>query len=514
MDRRDFLRLGAVGAGAAAFAPLSACAPDELPIAGHFPQGIASGLHSPTQVVLWTRVDPRVSAAPSCTWEVASDPAMTTVVASGTAPVSAGADHCVKVLVGGLAPDTNYWYRFTADAMQSPVGRTRTLPVAAAPVGSLKLAVTTCQHYSAGFYSAWRQISQQPLDAVLFLGDYIYENSMGPIGVRSEPIATCKTAEEYRAKYRRYKTDPDLQAAHAAHPWMVIWDDHELWNDHDSVEIATQQARADAAHEAWFLYQPVWPIDHFQIYRSLRWGNLADLALLDTRQYRGTHLDDGLLFTEMTPELADPNRSLLGSTQRDWLLNTLTAAETDNVAWKLLGSQVMVSPIRFVDLDTPEERAKNPGLVRHAGLYTNTDGWTGFSAERDVLLNHLGENEIGNVIVLTGDYHAFFQADVRQDYDDDTSPHVLTEFVVSSITSTTLNLVEQVIASANGGLLAAHPALNFSNLDLNGWGLFELVASKATMTFYGHDSKVNETPRPIARFEVPSGTNRATRLPL
>ena len=276
--------IGAVGLAASACTVPGAPAPTSL-----FSSGIAAGLHSDTEVVLWTRLDPLVATPGSVDWEVAPDPTFTSVVAAGTSAVGPASDYTVKVLVGGLAPDQSYWYRFVAPSAASAVGRARTLPVAGSSVSQLRLAYASCQCYANGYYTAWRQIATQPVDAVLFLGDYIYESALIQLlrTVREEGLTEARTLEDYRAKYRLYKTDPDLQAAHAAHPFVTVWDDHEIVNDYDASVFTTDPGRASAAYQAWFEYQPVWPISGNRIYRDLPWGDLGQLFMLDTRQYRG-----------------------------------------------------------------------------------------------------------------------------------------------------------------------------------------------------------------------------------
>lgn len=202
MDRRGFLRIGATGLGVAALAPTVGCAPDEPAPSGVFAHGVAAGLHSDSEVVLWTRVDPRVSDVTDLTWEVATDSSMSNIVAAGNVTASPAVDHTAKVLVGGLGADRSWWYRFSAGTAVSPIGRARTLPSPGSSPDSLRLAFASCQHYSAGFYSAWRQVAERDLDAVVFLGDYIYEIGEGPLGVRWEPFSVALTLDDYRKRYR------------------------------------------------------------------------------------------------------------------------------------------------------------------------------------------------------------------------------------------------------------------------------------------------------------------------
>ncbi len=492
MKRRDFLRAGAGVAGVAAVGGVStACAPA---MGGSTPTsvwsaGVASGLHSPTQVVLWTRVEPTL--APGVTtvlWEVATSPALTTIIANGSAPVSALADNTVKVLVGGLSPDQSYWYRFDTGTDVSPTGRARTVPLPNATPARLNLAVASCQSYASGFYGAWASIAVQDVDAVLFLGDYIYESFAIQLlrRVRDETSETTQTLAQYRDRYKLYRSDTNLRAAHAAHPLVPIWDDHEISNDYDKTIFTTEPARAAAAYQAWFEYMPVWPIAGNQIYRSIRWGTLGELFCLDTRQYRDEHLGTSLLgilgLAIMSGDLQATGRSIMGATQRNWLLNGLDTAQSDGVRWKLIGNQVMIAPIRITDYDTPENRAIDPTLPKHAGLYLGTDSWDGFGWERDQILGHLNTANVADVAFLTGDVHSFWGAALTTDFDDPLASTVAYEYTCGSISSPS-GITENSLA---GGLasFATQPSFDYSELRYNGFGLVECTPSQMKVTFH------------------------------
>lgn len=512
VGRRQFLQAGGGVLGAAAVGSLAACAPTPPPVTGVFGQGVASGLHSTTEVVLWTRVDP--GAAPSVSsvgWELATSPSFATVVASGTAPVGPVTDGCVKVLVGGLAPDTSYWFRFGTGSETSPVGRARTLPAPDAAPAGLRLAFGSCQSFAGGYYGAWRDLATRDLDAVVFLGDYIYEAVAIQLlrRVRDEPLGTDRTLDDYRARYRWYRSDPDLQAAHAAHPLVPIWDDHEVSNDYDRTIFGTDPDRVAAAYRAWFEYMPVWPTSATRIHRSLRWGQLADLFLLDGRQYRDEHVGEpilGLLGLEvMTGDLQAVGRSLLGADQRQWLLDGLDAAQADGVRWKLVGNPVMIAPIRLVDLDTPEFRALDPDLPRHAGLYLGTDSWDGFGWERDLILAHLNNAGIRDVAFLTGDQHAFMAAPLSTDFDDPAAPLVAYEYTGGSITSPS-GITENALAGGSGAFVTA-PAFDYMELRENGYGTVELTDDQMTVTFHQVvPTAADLLPVPRVRFTATPGT--------
>lgn len=515
IDRRDFFRAGGGVIGAAALGSGVACAPTPTP-PGVFTVGVASGLHSPTQAVLWTRVE--LANTPTTTsigWELATTPSFASVVSSGVAAVSPAADGCVKVLAESLQPDTSYWFRFTGGGATSTVGRARTMPLAGATPESMKLAFCSCQSFASGYYGAWRDIAARDLDAVLFLGDYIYESVAIQLlrKVRDEPIDTIETLEGYRSKYRLYRSDADLQAAHAAHPLLPIWDDHEIVNDYDKTVFTNEAGRAAAAYQAWFEYMPVWPTNGTQIYRNLRWGNLADLFLLDGRQYRDEHLGTSLLgilgLNVMSNELQAPGRSLLGATQRQWLLDGLDTAQADDVRWKLIGNPVMMAPIRLTDLDTPEFRALDPNLPKHAGVYLGTDSWDGFGWERDLVLSHIGNAGVSNVSFLAGDQHSFFGVPLSTDFDDPAAPDVAYEYTGGSISSPS-GITENAIAGGLG-TFPTSPGFDYMEIRNSGFGVVEASPSEMSVTFHELDPVFRgATTTPSVRFTATPGVVQPT----
>lgn len=524
MDRRTLLRGGAWGLGGVAASQLLACTPaPEVPSVdlGPWDCGVASGLHAPGAAVLWTRFAPGATTAATVAWQVASDPAFSRVVASGSAVADPAADGCVKVLAEGLEPGATHWYRFSIDGSTSPTGRTRTLPSADSSPGSVRLAVASCQSYSAGFYSAWRAIARLDIDAVVFLGDYIYESrsgGAGPLNVRVDPEAATDLAS-YRAKYRRYRSDDDLRAAHAAHAFAPIWDDHEFVNNCNRTTNLAQPARAAAAYRAWWEYQPVMRIEGDRIHRRVRWGDLVDLSLLDTRQYRdpqivGPDREPIQVGSTVDPPLREVHatgRTLLGEAQRSWFLDGLGAAQDDGVTWKLVGNQVMISPIRLFDLDEPSWRALQPDLPEHAGIYANFDDWSGYMWERDLVTEHLRTEGIGNVGILTGDIHSFWQSAVRADFDEPASPAVAQEFVCGSISSRGFDYVGDLAPSIATTLRQTRPGFRYVDLVRRGYGLVECTPERAAVEFHTVDATTanpaapSTLPRRRARFDWAAG---------
>jgi len=485
-----------------------------------FTSGVLSGLHSDSEVVLWTRLDPTLApGASSIRWQVALDPSMTSVVESGTVGVGPDRDFTAKVLVGGLQSDRSYWYRFLVEGASSRVGRARTLPRRGDDTKGLALAYGSCQRWGSGWYNAWRGIAAEDVDAVVWLGDYIYESggSTGLGDVRRDTVGAADTLATYRAKYRLYRTDPLLQAGHAAHPFVPVWDDHEFVNNYVASDLVRDAVRAREAYQAWFEYMPVWPIDGTQIYRRLRWGRLAELSMLDTRQYRDRQANGFNPDPEVRPilgvgpvvaEAAQTGRTILGAAQRQWLLDGLDDAQDDDVTWKLIGNQVMISPVRPIDLDDDFFRALDPSLPRHNGVYVNMDSWDSYFWERDLLLGSLAERRIDNVSFLTGDIHMFWQSTLSADYDDPRSPKVANEFVGGGISSAGLSAVGNDDLSRAIEDLATQwsPAYRYCDFRRNGYGVVRATEESMSVSF--RTTRVKEQNVPVStsvRFDLAPG---------
>ena len=512
MDRRMFL-MGGAGVAGAALIGTPGCAPVPVftptPNGTPFSLGVMSGMHSPTEVVLWTRLAPELSDQRQISWTVSTSPAMSDRVACGTAAVTADSDFTAKVLVGGLDPDRNYWFRFEVGSHASPIGRARTLPRVGSTPDRLRLAFASCQNWGSGWYNAWAGIAAEDLDAVVWLGDYIYESGGSGIpllSVRTDPIGTSDDLASYRAKYRLYRSDPLLQAAHHAHPFVPIWDDHEFRDNYNRETLAAEPARGAAAYRAWFEYMPVWPIEANRIHRSLKWGSLAELFLLDTRQYRdrqanGFQKSDVSVAFGLGPTIEEanlPGRTIMGVAQRDWLFDGLESAQRNDTTWKLIANQVMISPVRPLDLDDPALRTFLPNLPRHNGLFFNMDAWDSYQWERDLLLAHLAAKRIENVSFLTGDIHSFWQSTLRADFDDPTTPFVANEFVSGSISSPGPSVISNddlghwIEQQAAGW----SPSFRYTDFRRNGYGVLD--ATPAGMNVDYRVTRVNTPGLPTS----------------
>jgi alkaline phosphatase D len=406
--RRRFLAgtAGTAGLLVAAAVPGAWAAPSRR-LDDPFTLGVASGDPTPTGIVLWTRLAPRpldpdggMPGRPvPVQWELATGPRLGNVVRRGEALAHPRFAHSVHVEVEGLDPGRSYWYRFRAAGHLSRVGRTRTAPDPARALGKLSFAFASCQNWERGWYPAWRHLADEDLDVVLHLGDYIYEGAGRGGGVRRHAGPEPTTLAGYRVRHALYKTDPDLQAAHGRHPFVVTWDDHEVENDHagphpaDGDPVAFARRRA-AAYRAYWEHLPIRhrPPDgpSLPLYRRFSFGDLAELFVLDTRQHRDDQAcaagGGGQVVT--CAERTDPRRSILGDTQRRWLLAGLGRSQA---RWNVLAQQVLMAE---VDLRL------GPGRAWYS------DAWDGYAADRARLLRFIGRRRPANPVVLSGDIHS------------------------------------------------------------------------------------------------------------
>jgi alkaline phosphatase D len=402
-----------------------------------FALGVASGYPSPSSVALWTRLTGDLpTAGIPVRWEVAGDESMKTVVRSGEALAHPDWAHSVHAEVHGLEPERWYWYRFTAAEAQSRIGRTRTAPAPSQEIARLRFAFASCQQYEQGYFNAYRHIIADEPDLIAFLGDYIYESSWGKALVRSHGSAEPYSLEDYRARHALYRSDPDVQDAHAACPWILTWDDHEVDNDYandrpeDGMEREAFLQRRTAAYRAYFEHMPM-PASmqprgpRMRIYTQLAWGALARFYVLDCRQYRSLQAcprpnrrgGSNTVDVDSCTRIGAPGRSMLGRAQERWLESALGESRT---AWNVIAQTTAMAQFD-----------QKPGPGRRAW----TDGWDGYPAARERLLNTFQSKKVTNPIVIGGDVHCFNVSQLKQNFDDPASPVVASEFVGTSITS-------------------------------------------------------------------------------
>ncbi|MFD8802820.1 alkaline phosphatase D family protein [Streptomyces atroolivaceus] len=500
-----------------------------------FLHGVASGDPLPDGILLWTRVTPAPDAVPGSglgadtpvAWEIAEDRDFTRIAARGTAVARAASDHTVKADVRGLRPATAYWFRFSAGStVLSPVGRTRTAPAAGAAVPGIRFGVVSCANWEAGWFSPYRHLAARAdLDAVLHLGDYIYEYASGSYPTQDTvvrphaPLHETRTLADYRLRHATYKTDTDLQALHAAHPVIAIWDDHEFANDawsggaenHTPGTEGSWAARVAAAKQAYFEWMPVRASTEGTVYRRLSFGGLAELHLLDLRSFRSEQASIG------NGAVDDPERSITGRAQLDWLKAGLTASDA---RWKLVGTSVMISPVAFGALPAHllAPLAELLGLPGE-GLAVNVDQWDGYTDDRKELISHLRDHAVTDTVFLTGDIHMAWANDVPvRAATYPLSASAATEFVVTSVTSDNLDDILRaapgtVSAVAATAVRAANRHVKWIDMDSHGYGVLDVTAERSQMDYYVVSDKTSReaTASWVRSYRTRSGTQRIER---
>ena len=448
-------------------------------VAAAFDHGVASGDPLQDRLIIWTRATPEQAGDVRLDWEVAADRDFTQVVASGSGTTHSGVDYTMKVDVEGLTPASDYYFRFRNDSTVSPTGHGRTLPVGA--VSAVSFAVVSCSNYPAGYFNVYREVAGREVDAVLHLGDYIYEYGRG--GYASDqaaefdreviPATEIIALDDYRARYAQYRTDPDLQAAHAAHSFIVVWDDHEITNNtykdgaqnHDEATEGSFEERKLAAIQAWYEWLPVRPpaADQGIIYRRFEYGDLVNLLMLDTRligrdeqlSYDPFASDAGIDDVAARAAFNDSNRTILGAEQLEWLKQEMTGS---NQRWQVLGQQVIMArqsvPAPIIEIlqgiggssiddgvaallqsvaanqKPAEERTEEEQALLDSAIPLNTDAWDGYGFERDDVLNYAQQSGL-RVVALAGDTHNSWASQLTS------SEGVVTgvEFAAPSVTS-------------------------------------------------------------------------------
>ncbi|MCC7050050.1 MAG: alkaline phosphatase D family protein [Alphaproteobacteria bacterium] len=492
-------------AGGALAAPALLRFPVAWAAADPFALGVASGDPWPDSVVLWTRLilgDPGTPPpdAASVQWELAEDDGFHRVVRRGEAVATPELGHAVHVVPAGLHPGRWYSYRFHHAGATSPVGRARTAPAPGVAPETFSFAFASCQQYEQGFYAAHRHMAAEELDLVLFLGDYIYEISYGREKVRQHDAPTPKTLADYRRRYALYKSDRDLQASHAACPWSVTWDDHEVANDYASDRSETLAprdafvARRAAAYPAFYEHMPLRPAQRpngpdAQLYRVLRFGDMASVLLTDDRQYRSYHAcpkpgrGGSNVVGDDCAERFDPGRTMLGAAQERWMADTLAKSKA---RFTIIAQQTLVA-----QLD------ENEGQGRKVW----TEAWDGYPAARQRMIDAIADSGAANPIIVGGDMHTFYAADAKRDYDRPESATVATEFVGGSITSQApgQNLLDRWIKN--------NPHMYLAEGRLHGYGRCVLTRRGATVDLRALDDhrRADSAIRSFKTYDVEPG---------
>lgn len=533
-SRRKFFKTGGTALMALASAPTSTFAQAGAGDKVSFLHGVASGDPLADRVILWTRVTPPARRTGDgkriqVRYLVATDPGCRRVVARGHGETDASRDFTVKFDAEGLRPGTTYYYYFKSEGQVSPVGRTKTLPEG--PTQSLRMAVVSCSNHAYGYFNAYGRIAQRAdLDLVMHLGDYLYEYGANQYGTARtpEPPTEMVTLADYRARHAQYKRDPDSQAMHRQHPMVVIWDDHETTNDawkdgaqnHQPDSEGSWTTRVNVALQAYYEWMPVRlqdPADPRKASRAYAYGDLADLIMLEQRLSGRSEqlplsitLPNGQRGFVQQGAYLDPARTLLGTEQEAWLAGRL---RTSTARWKMLGQGVMLAQLKAVG-------APN---AAGGGLFLNSDQWDGYAPARnrvyEVLKGGNGAPAVDNVVVLTGDIHSSWAADITPDpnnpnvaaggYDPVTGEGSLAvEFVGTSVTSPGID--SDTTGAIANSLKPANPHFKYINLARRGYMLLDVSRERAVSEWWYVDSVASPSNIETfaVAFEVQAGTNR------
>jgi alkaline phosphatase D len=559
IKRREFLQWALAGAVLGKATPALATGfgdgdnerwtprPSDLHQGKVFRHGIASGDPHHHSVILWTRVTPKHGSAVRVECHVATDPHMRRVIAHYSDFTSSERDFTVKVEARGLIPGETYYYRFVALGEASPIGRTRTLPHY---TNRVRFALASCSNYPMGFFAAYGHLARKDdLDAVIHVGDYIYEYANETFGDGTSinrvpaPNKEIVTLNDYRTRYAQYRTDPHLQEAHRLHPWIIVWDDHEIANDawrngaenhNPELGEGDWQARKRKAIKAWYEWQPVRDPKPFgdapgRIYRSFQFGHLVTLDMLDTRHAGRDQQIPGLIdintlelvplegtpeevFAEISRRIAgynSPERHLLGKEQERWLAKQLLEPSARATKWHVLGQQVMMGQLTVAN-------AALPAGVR---LPLNPDQWDGYAGARERLLQFIQANHIKNVIVLTGDIHSSWANDIaRNPYMAGYNPardSLTVELVCPGISSQFFTDPNpQIVKGLECLTRATNPHTRFVDFEKNGYVVLDIDSYRARAEWYHLDNVLNpdSTETLAASVEVQAGKNHITQV--
>lgn len=464
----------------------------------YFLHGVASGDPTQSNIILWSRISNESAETLEVEYTLSKDAAMENVIHQGTIETSAEKDYTLKIDVGDLEAGTTYFYQFTYKGEASPIGRTRT---AAANDEHLRFGVVSCSDYQAGYFNVYRLLStRQDLDAIIHLGDYIYEygkrtNSWDSLLMRGyEPLHEILTLIDYRTRYSFYRLDEDLQAIHQQHPFIMVWDDHETANDaytdgaqnHDSETEGSWEERKAVAKKAWFEWMPVREKEDQKIYRSLNYGNLMNLTMLDTRlEGRQPQIE-----TANDSALLDGNRTLLGKEQLGWFKNELL---NNTATWHIIGNQVIFGHVDVGSLSVIEAAA--------TFFY---DTWVGYPTERDTIINFIKDNELDNIVITTGDFHITFAVDITLNPYDSLLYNPLTgegsvcvELATPSVSSSNIdeyaesvfNLpASSTVSAVNSVIPASNPHLKKLEVVSHGYALLDITTEKAQVDYFYTDT--------------------------
>jgi alkaline phosphatase D len=448
-----------------------------------FDHGVASGDPLTDRVIIWTKLSPSTQRDIAVQWEVAEDKSFSNIIKTGSFTTDSTSNYTVKIDVTGLSAGNDYFYRFSSHGIVSPIGETKTMDNSGSK--DLSLGIVSCSNYQFGYFSAYRHLANKDIDIVLHLGDYFYEYGPEGYGDKSferkhNPPREILSLEDYRTRYAQYRSDKDLQLLHQKHPFITIWDDHEITNDayidgaqnHQDDE-GDYMIRKAFAKKAYYEWMPIRPKNQDVLYRDFELGPLADIIVLDER------LEGRLKPVESTEGMTS-EQTMLGSVQLEWFKNKLEASDA---TWKIIGNQVIFSPLEL-------------GKVRPTAP-KNLDAWDGYAVERDGIISHIAKNGIDNVVFVTGDTHTSWAFEIPESieaYKADQSA-VAIEFGTPSITSSNWNdspeRTDEMILAAEQLVMQDNPHLKYANARDHGYMILSLSQEEAKAHWYYVDDIKN-----------------------
>ncbi len=497
--------------------------------------GVASGDPRPHSIVLWTRIPEasQTNGTLNVTYTVSKVADLSRPVFVGQTQTSVDSDFTVKVLVQNLEPFTRYYYGFrTPTGYVSVTGRTKTAPATESEPDKIKFAYVSCQDFTQGYYSVYRNlVLQDDVDFCIHLGDNIYETGSATFQtgqVRSDTIGggEAKTLAEYRQKYQLYLTDSYWREVRRLFPWITLWDDHEFKNNYAGADLPPEEyPRQRAGYTAFLEYNPVLPVKpltttdpaQVQLYRSFVFGNLMEVFVLDERQYRNSPPCEKTSLTPGCKNLNSPTRTMLGSTQKQWLKDGLTHSTR---RWKFLLSEVMLQQFLLKDFTNSSglvvSRLFSQFAEKSPGLYLNLDAWDGYPAERTELLEFIRDRKLQNVVVCTGDIHNCYVGELRPDFNNLSQPSVGVEVVTGSVSSAG---IAELVGGSNLTplgrriLLPANPSMKYLDLYFHVFTKMVVTPQGITVTYEAVSTILRQRAYSfkLASFTIPNGEAKLVR---
>lgn len=493
--------------------------------------GVASGDPRPDRVTLWTRLsDATITAGViPVTYRVSRSADLSNPVFVGQVQTSAAVDYTVKVTVNNLEPFTRYYYGFqTNTGYTSVIGRTKTAPATNAEPNRIQFAFVSCQDFTQGFYSVYRNLARQDdIDFCVHLGDTIYETGAsnfqnGQVRLDNIGGGESTTLAEYREKYKLYLSDPAWREVRRLFPWIILWDDHELFDNYAGTTLtAADYPRQRSAYQAFLEYQPVQPEEplsstnppQVRLYRNFVFGNLMEMFVLDERQYRDGLACETDFLSFGCRALNQSNRTMLGQTQKQWLQDGLANSTR---RWKFLLSEVMVQQFLLTNFDRGSRRLTDQLFPQAReitpGLFLNLDAWDGYPAERTQLLEFIRDRNIDNVVVCTGDIHNCYAGELRPDFQNLNQPSVGVEVVTGSVSSAGIGELSgrNLNRLGNRLILGANPSMRY--LDVFYHVFTKMVVTPAQVQVSYEAVRTILRPQSLAftlqSFTIPNGESR------